>query len=580
MDKIWKSRRYALLLCVIVLMGALVELSSDLLNAQEQPSQPSIAPADIPAPPGSGGFQPPPFGGFGPPPFGGQEKMNILKRFDKNGDGFLNLEERKAAREALSKENAQNQKRRGPRPPFGGGFGQERLQPKPGLKISTNEVKYYPDKPLYASNIVRTFFLQFESDDWEKELEDFHNTDVDVPATLIVDGKTYSNVGVRFRGTSSYMMVGTGYKRSFNLTLDYVKEGQNLYGYRTLNLLNSHGDPSFLRTVLYFDIARNYLPAPKANFIRLVINGECWGIYINQQQFNKDFLKEWFGSSKGARWKAEGRPNARAGLEYIGDDIEQYKKYYTIKSKDDAKAWRDLVNLCKVLNTTPPERLEAELSKILDIDAALKFLALDITLINNDGYWLRSSDYDIYEDPDGKFHIIPYDANEAFSVPGGPGSGKMGGFGQVFSGWGRRNRDRTDTPATTSPNSDYLQGQTPVNLDSLYGLNDSTKPLRSKLLAVPSLKRRYLEYVRDIAEKWLDWKVLGPIAKQYQQLIDEDIKNDTRKLSSYEAFKNAVDGDLSQERSFGPERPITIKQFAEQRRKYLLEHPAIKELGK
>ena len=32
------------------------------------------------------------------------------------------------------------------------------------------------------------------------------------------------------------------------------------------------------------------VPAPKANFVRLVINGENWGIYANVQQFNKDFL--------------------------------------------------------------------------------------------------------------------------------------------------------------------------------------------------------------------------------------------------------------------------------------------------
>ena len=39
-----------------------------------------------------------------------------------------------------------------------------------------------------------------------KKLEDFHGTDVDVPAKLTVDGKTYPDVGVHFRGMSSYGM--------------------------------------------------------------------------------------------------------------------------------------------------------------------------------------------------------------------------------------------------------------------------------------------------------------------------------------------------------------------------------------
>ena len=63
-------------------------------------------------------------------------------------------------------------------------------------------------------------FLNFENDDWEKELADFYNTDVEVPATLIVDGQEYRDVGVHFRGKSSYFMVPAGYKRSLNVSLD------------------------------------------------------------------------------------------------------------------------------------------------------------------------------------------------------------------------------------------------------------------------------------------------------------------------------------------------------------------------
>jgi hypothetical protein len=43
-----------------------------------------------------------------------------------------------------------------------------------------------------------------------------------------------------------------------------------------------------------------------------------------------------------------------------------------------------------------------------------------------------------------------------------------------------------------------------VELDPLVGADDTSRPLRSKLLAVPALRARYLKYVRDIAERWLD----------------------------------------------------------------------------
>ncbi len=102
------------------------------------------------------------------------------------------------------------------------------------------DVKSYPaSTPLYDLGTLRTIFLQFENADWEQELAAFNNTDVEVPATATVDGKTYKNVGVHFRGASSFMMVPEGSKRSLNLTFDFVDEKQALDNYRTLNLLNA-----------------------------------------------------------------------------------------------------------------------------------------------------------------------------------------------------------------------------------------------------------------------------------------------------------------------------------------------------
>ena len=43
-----------------------------------------------------------------------------------------------------------------------------------------------------------------------------------------------------------------------------------------------------------------------------------------------------------------------------------------------------------------------------------------------------------------------------------------------------------------------------VKLDPLAAANDPNKPLISKLLAVPSLRERYLTYVKDIAQNgWI-----------------------------------------------------------------------------
>jgi hypothetical protein len=62
--------------------------------------------------------------------------------------------------------------------------------------------------------------------------------------------------------------------------------------------------------------------------------------------------------------------------------------------------------------------------------------------------------------------------------------------------------------------------------------------------------------VRDIADKWLDWKTLGPIAQKYHDLIAADVAADTRKIYSTEEFTNGLNGSL--------------RTFVERRRAFLL----------
>jgi hypothetical protein len=545
-------------------------------SAQETPPAAPLAPPRFDRPPPFDPGRPP--GGFGGMM---REELKLVDQFDKDGDKRLSKTERQAARDHL-KEQPREGFGRGPR--FGDGGTEE--APKPGPALTPADAQAYPDAPLYDPRTLRTFFLEFENENWEKELAEFHNTDVEVPARLTVDGKTYEDVGVHFRGMSSYGMVGEGWKRSLNLSLDFAHPDQNLAGYRTLNLLNSHGDPTFLRTVLYFQIAREYLPAPGANHVRVAINGESWGIYINAQQFNKDFLRDWYGVTSGARWKVPGSPRGRGGLEYLGDDPAEYKRIYEIKSRDKPESWAALIHFCKVLNETPPEKLEKALTPILNTDGVLRYLAVDNALINNDGYWIRSSDYNIYQDNAGRFHILPHDANETFLTPGGPGFGRRGqGFGgpgspPTLDASGNASGGDVRRPVRRPPG-----GGAPVDgvkLDPLTGMDDPTKPLISKLLAVPELKARYLGYVRDIAERWLDWKKIGPLAEEYHALIERDVEADTRKLDSTEAFHNGVTGQASAETE-PPRRGrrgnrISLKKFVEERREYLLNHPEIKKL--
>lgn len=448
--------------------------------------------------------------------FGGAEtEVPVVARFDADKNGRLDAAEREAARKWLGNSG-------------GGNFGRRRFgsaaqsSGRAGERLTPAQVPSFGQAALYDPATLRTIFIKFDNPDWSSELASFYNTDVDVPATVTVDGQVYRDVGVHFRGASSYRMVGDGAKKSLNLSFDFAHAAQRLLGYRTINLLNANGDPSLLRTRLYSEIARQYIPLPKTNYVRVVINDESFGVYVNAQQFNGDFTREFFGSTKGARWKVPGTPRGRGGMEYLGADVAPYRRLYEIKTKDDPKSWNALISMYRVLNETPIEKLEAALAPVLDIDGVLRFLALEVVLVNSDGYWTRASDYNIYLDEKGKFHVVPHDVNEALSEDSGFGFG--GGGGGVY-------------------------------LDPLVAMNDPGKPLRSRLLQVPALRQRYLAYVKDIATNWLAWSAVEPIVRQSRALIAEDIKRDVHRLYGLSGFESG---------------PAEIKSFVDQRRSFLL----------
>ncbi|HEY5961085.1 MAG TPA: CotH kinase family protein, partial [Polyangiaceae bacterium] len=342
----------------------------------------------------------------------------------------------------------------------------------------------------------------------------------------------------------SFMMVPTGFKRSLNLSLDPFHRGQKLLGYRNLNWLNAAHDPTYMRTILATTIMQDYVPAPSANHVRVVINGESWGIYVNVQPFDNAFVAERFGEASGRRWKVPGSPDAHGNLAYLGEDPQAYQGIYELKSKADAGAYRDLIRLCRTLSQTSSPELEHELSGILDIDEALRYLALDNLLINSDSYLARSSDYGLYQGKDGKFALIPHDVDETFNVfETGPGESRVG-----------------------------------IELDPLAGADNPERPLIAKLLSVPVWRRRYLSLLLNMAEKWLNWERLSPIVSAHERMIREELQRDTRKLTTFGEFSAGLDAGFVREGHCGKERVLGLKSFVEQRRAYLLEHPAFGEL--
>jgi len=386
-----------------------------------------------------------------------------------------------------------------------------------------------PATGLYDSSIIRNIYLEFPQADYWQLLRQNYNSQTEIPARMTVDGVRFDSVGVRFKGETSYLQLPpNAQKMSFNISVDFVRPEQRLMGYKTLNLHNAFQDESFLREVFFLRQSRKHIPAAKANFINLYINGEYWGPYPNIQQINKDFLEEWFLSNDGCNWRAErpgitgpGGPwgDGTAALNFLGTDTSRYQQYYNLKSSDVPGPWSKLAAACDALNNTPATNLPDILPKYFDVDRILWHLATEIAFSDDDSYVHKGkNDFYVYYEPETeRITLVEYDGNSVMN----PG----------FANWSA------------------FYNETKVNY-----------PLLNKVLAVPQWRQRYLAHLRTIIAEEMEPQESNAILDNLRKQIELLVQNDPKKLYTYQRF---ID-----------EFPV-LRNFINSRRNFLLTNPEV-----
>jgi hypothetical protein len=361
-------------------------------------------------------------------------------------------------------------------------------------------------KDFYDFSVIRTIRLAFSQSNWWTQLTNNYQSETEIPAQLSYDGTTLaSSVGVRFKGATSYMQNRTE-KKSFNISLDYEDADQNIEGFNDLNLNCAFGDDTFMREVVYEHINQIYVPAVAVNYVELYINNVYWGIYINSQQIDKNFYKAWFPSTNGTGWRAKsptgglgGFGTGKSGLNYLGTTSASYTPYYTLKKYCVSDPWASLIDVCAVLANTTTAEMEEAVSKVLDLDRTLWFLALENVFTDEDSYIHKGGeDYYLYWDiTSGLMTPIEYDGNSVLL--------------QQYSSW--------------SP---------------FRNANNSAFPLLNKLLNAPGIRQRYLAHIRTILRESFNLSNLANMIDAYASKISPYVSADPKKMMSYTAFQSAV----------------------------------------
>ncbi len=395
---------------------------------------------------------------------------------------------------------------------------------------------------FYETNSIQDIKITFEVNDWQYRLDSLRfNNDGFLVGDVEINGELFKNAGIQYRGTKSFR-TGAG-RNPFNIKLDYSVKGQNLSGYTTIKLSSALRDPSLVREVLGYEIARSYMAAPYANYARITINGEFYGLLVNIESVQDPvFRKRLFGSSNNAFFKANEvlgnedvdgcKNNIYASLQY-----EELPKCYANNFlKLSEHGTKDLIDLAKNLDNKPNA-----IESILNVDATLWMHAFNNVLVNLSSYsGNKSVNYFLYQDNDGKFTPIIWDMNLAFGSYKNIGTGSDLKTRQLFS------------------------------LDPLLHSDNNSKPLIERLLQNNNYQKVYISHLRTILYDYFTNDKYIERAKELQTMIKVDVINDQNKFYDLDDFENSL------EKVIGKNSKIPgLEWLMSKRTDYLKKHPKL-----
>jgi len=390
---------------------------------------------------------------------------------------------------------------------------------------------------VFYSNIAE-IKIQFDTPNWRTVLDSlFENNGEEgkLVGTVIINGKTFKGAGIRHKGYSSW---AKGQKKNpFNIELDYQNKHANYEGFSKIKLGNVISDPSFIREVLSYEIARKYMPAPEAFFANVYVNDTLVGLYSNVESIDELFLEKHLDLKDQILIK--GNPEhliypfgQNSNLAYThGDDSTGYMPYYELQSD---YGWESLFNLIYTLNND-----NSHLYDVLNIDQTLWMHALNYAMVNLDSYIGYSQNYYMYRDQNFLFNPLLWDLNMSF-----------GSF---------RNTDGTDL------NLSITEAE---QIDPLQHLNKpsfSPRPLLKQLLVNSTYKNMYLAHLKTINEEIFKSSWLNQRAWEIHQQIINEVFTDTNKFYTYQNFKDNIDTTVVSGSSKFP----GIKSFVQNRSYYL-----------
>lgn len=389
---------------------------------------------------------------------------------------------------------------------------------------------YFPEKGmLFKDDMLPRIDILIDQDSLDLIFE-YPESDYEYPATFIfsngIVNDTILEVGFRLRGNTSRWAD----KKSYKIAVNSFYSGRKYYELEKLNINGEHNDPSVARSKLCWNLLRNFsIPGSRSNHVQLYVNGDYYGVYINVEHIDEEFVLKRFENNDGNLYKCLWPAN----LEYLGSDPDLYKfendgrRAYELKTNKSLDDYSDLSHFIDVLNNTSINDLKWELEKVFNVYDYLKVMAFDIATGNWDGYIYNKNNFYLYHNTaSGRFEYIPYDLDNTFGIDW---------FG---IDWAERNMYE-------------------------WGPGNDPRPLYDQLLDVPRYRRVYSYYMDVFVTELINTTEFFPGMNSIKEMVYPYIENDPFYPLDYGyTLQNFLDSYVQ---AIGAHDPVGLQPFVENR---------------
>jgi len=384
---------------------------------------------------------------------------------------------------------------------------------------------------LYDVNNLVTIEIAFTQANWDQILDTYYANGLDerLLATVVINGQSFDSVGVKYKGNSTYNPNNT--KNPFNLKLDEFIN-QDYHDYKVLKLSTGDKDPSFVREVLGYEIARKYMDAPQSNYAKIYVNGTYLGLYDNVESINSDFQERYLYADRIAtrvKCNPANVQNGGSNLQYLGANETSYYNFYEL---DSDSGWNDLVAVCNIIDNAP-----SLVEDYLDIDRAIWMLAYNNVMVNLDSYSgpFRQNYYLIMAKNTDMTPVI-WDLNQS-----------MGSFSNQGPGGGSL-----------------------ANLDILLRQNETGWPLLNLILQDNTYRRMYIAHCKTIYEENIANDSYLIRAQALQSVFSSALQTDNNAIFTYTQAQSNLSTTVG---GGGPGGYIGLTQLFDARKIYLAAIP-------